>query len=78
MKASASFSICAYLCSVGVSDREMYEIGFNRPSGCLCSNTAPSPYEDAFAYTTVSRVWSNKYKIGLVIRASLTSLKAVR
>ena len=31
----------------------MYEIGFSSPSGCLCRSTAPSPYEDASADTTV-------------------------
>ena len=57
-------SILAYLVSVGISEREIYAIGFMSPSGYLCSNTAPSPWDEAPSETTVSRLGSKSARIG--------------
>jgi len=36
------FSICAYHCSVGVKDREIYATGRESPFGCFCLRVAPT------------------------------------
>lgn len=51
--AKGSFSIWVNLCSVLVSALEAYATGLSCLSCCLWSNTAPSPYEDVSAETTV-------------------------
>ena len=50
--ASASFSICAYLCSVLVVEHEAYVTGLHLDSVSLM-RTAPRPYEDESALSLV-------------------------
>ena len=53
-KASASFSICAYLCSICVNDFEMNATGLYSSSWWLfCNKTAPSPKDEASAEMAV-------------------------
>ena len=67
MSANASFSIVAYLLSVGVSDLDMNIIGLQVESGCLCINTPPSPYDEASAVIFVSLFGSYKARTGIVV-----------
>ena len=74
MKANASFSIWAYLLSVGVMALEMYATGWRSPDVCLCIRTAPRPKDEASADNTVSRLGSYSARTGLFVRTCLTLL----
>ena len=76
VKASASFSIWAYLVSVEDMAREMYTTGLHSCSGSLWSSTAPKPKDEASAEMDVSRLGSYKARTGLELRICFTSWKA--
>ena len=77
VKASASFSIWAYLLPVVVMDLNIYATGLTSPITCFCISTAPRPNEDASAKTVVTRLGSKSERIGLALRASLTYVNAL-
>ncbi len=56
--ASASFSIWAYRCSVSLRALEAYATGFHSVSVCRWRRTAPIPYEEESAETSVSALGS--------------------
>ena len=60
---SASFSICAYHCSVSDIEREAYATGFQSES-VFWSRTAPRPYADASA--EISDSFSGSYRVRTV------------
>ena len=51
--ASASFTICAYLCSFDVKACDAYATGFHSPH-TFCKIAAPSPNDDESAHNIVS------------------------
>ena len=75
VKASTSFSVCAYLGFVDVSDIEMYATGLYSPFGFFCIKTALKPEEDASAEMTVSSLDSKRVSIRLRVSSSLVLLK---
>lgn len=71
VRASASFLISVYFCSVGDMAREMYATWRRSPDGCFRRSTAPSPYEEASADTIVSNWELYRASMGLSVKAVL-------
>ena len=57
-------------------DLEIYATGLSSPVFCVCSSTAPTPYDHASANTMVFSSGSNSVKTRLFVRSSLALLNA--